>query len=303
MTDPNRNFCVAAANGYSISGPPIESFASLEAATEWIMATVGEVNCEPPQEVQGAWYFAGPCSRYAVYKCAVPLTAEPPKQRATDSKQAATTSPWAAAMWKAHMEPLPTVPPPTLTADEQDGIMLAASAGCDACDAEIGDVILRLVNTLEDVIEVNDKEVTKIRRRLTRHINRGQADCANLIERVATNINNVVANEGYTCQIILSDLRDKIAAYERQLPAVAVPAAAQVVMDLTPVVAVLECICEVLKEVRDRLPGIPHEEKGEEKSKEFPTEFAAADSGRGEPVAVAFRGVDDSNFAIAAATA
>lgn len=167
--------------------------------------------------------------------------------------------------------------PTKFTPEETAVVMEGVDGGCDACDNELGEVMLRLITSLEPVIVEHDKEIVRLRKKITRLINRQQSECANLLEKIATNIGNVYVNEAYTLQLTLGDLQEKLAKIPKPEAEKDASSVTQFKVDVKPIVDALMCICEVLKEVRDRLPGVPHEEVGDLPDVDLPDEPALTD--------------------------
>lgn len=281
-------YCVAVANGRSITGPTFQSFSSLSDAVAWIKdEVVRELRAETIGDDEAAknldssiesvnddyvtadgdhYWFNGPAGRYGIFACEseqVQPVATLPQQQQQAPGQA------------------------QFTPEQRSLVIDACNEGCDACDAELGDVLIRLVNSLEQTLIDNDEKIKKWKAKITRKINREQAQCENLIEKIATNVSNVVNNEAYTCQVLLTDLRDKVGAFQPPAPPQPPTATATATIDLSPLVDCCKALIEVLREIRDRLPGVPVEyptfEKPQEQAPELPEYVYTARDSETEP--------------------
>jgi len=172
-----------------------------------------------------------------------------------------------------------------------DQALDAAEAGCKACDVELAGIVIRLVEGIEKSLIIHQQLLDKIVRRITRSINREQGIVGNVFEGIGTKLNNELADGLFGQQNLLDGVKDKLSLPDSAALNGSMPGGTFTI-DLEPLVKLGEKLVEVLSEIRDRLPGPPHIEKGDLPDSEFkaysPASVVVSGDGLGDsPVATA----------------
>lgn len=160
---------------------------------------------------------------------------------------------------------------PTILLDEQKSLVMdAANEVCDDCDSQLGKILMRLIDAIEQVILPHQAALDAVSKKITRTVNRLHGKVDNDLEAVKTAILSPIDSGIYTNQLTLESLLSASGPLTPQGNPNLAGVSSSINVDLSWVPGLIKTakdyadkFLEVLSEIRDRIQGAPTIFKGE----------------------------------------